>query len=89
MKLTGSAPYCQGPRFFARQSRNVNKKVTLPSEKRTAAGRCKPYTGLDPTDVSPAAKSIGGKHPIEGIRMISHGDMVFRTLFGRSRGVFR
>jgi|NGEPerStandDraft_6_1074524.scaffolds.fasta_scaffold15280_5 hypothetical protein len=37
------------------------------------------------TVVSPAAKSIGGKHPIEGFRMIGHGDTVFRTLLGLSQ----
>jgi hypothetical protein len=44
---------------------------------------------LDPTVVSPAAKSIGGKHPIEGFRMIGHGDTVFRTLLGLSQAALR
>jgi hypothetical protein len=43
---------------------------------------------VDPTVVSLAPKSIGGKHPIEGFGMIGHGDMVFRILFGRFRTAF-
>jgi hypothetical protein len=41
--------------------------------------------GLDPVTSHQIDRR---KHPIEGFRMIGHGDRVFRTLFGLSRTAF-